>query len=86
MAILRAFGDPPSASSCLVVRLAASNRNYGTVRFRVRKSCERWAWNGIDVFKRGGHNHWHEVAAGSAYHCPLEKIPRRVQRDLDVCP
>ena len=31
-AIIKAFGDPPAASRCLTVRLAASNDSYATAR------------------------------------------------------
>lgn len=85
-AILRAFGDPPTASPCLAPRLAASNRDYATVRFRTTKACRRWAFNGTNIFKRGKDDHWRLVGGGSAYHCPLPRIPAQVQRDLSVCP
>ncbi|HEY6398016.1 MAG TPA: hypothetical protein VIX82_11235 [Solirubrobacteraceae bacterium] len=73
--ILKAFGDPPAAAPCLKVRLAVSNRKYGTVRFRMRKSCRRWIANGVSIFKRGKHNHWRVAFAGSTWTCPLARIP-----------
>jgi hypothetical protein len=85
-AIIRAFGDPGAAGSCLIVRLAASNHDYGDVRFRVTQSCQRWAFDGTNVLKRGSAGHWSLVFEGSSYHCPLPRIPRQVQRDLSVCP
>lgn len=85
-AILEAFGDPAAASPCLNVRIAASNHKYGTVRFRTATACRRWAFNGVNVFKRAKHNHWRLVFAASAYKCPLARFPRSVQRDLGVCP
>jgi hypothetical protein len=84
-AILKAFGDPAAAAPCLNVRLAASNHNYGTVRFRMRKSCIKWIANGVSIFKRGKHNHWRVAFEGSAWTCPLARIPRSVQRDFGVC-
>ncbi len=39
-AIIKAFGDPKAAASCLSVRLAASNHNYASVRVRTVRSCE----------------------------------------------
>jgi len=85
-AILKAFGDPKAAAPCLVVRLAASNRDYGTVGFRGVRSCQRWAFNGVNVFKRNRDNRWKLIFAGSGYRCPVARIPRLVQRDLGVCP
>ena len=35
-AIVKAFGDPIGAAPCLIVRLAAANNDYATVRFRAR--------------------------------------------------
>lgn len=84
-AILKAFGDPPAASSCLIVRLAASNHNFGTVRVWPSASCQRWAFNGVNVLKRGSSGHWKVVFEASAYRCPVPRIPRVVQRQLDVC-
>lgn len=85
-AILHAFGDPKAANSCLTTRLAASNHNYATVRFRTLRSCRKWAFNGVNVLKRVKPGHWRFVFEGSAFRCPLAAIPRRVQRDLGVCP
>jgi hypothetical protein len=85
-AILKAFGDPAAAAPCLIARLAVSNHNYGTVRFRAKKSCRQWAFDGKNVFKRGKHDHWSSAFEGSSYRCPLPRIPRQVQRDLGVCP
>lgn len=86
-AILKAFGNPSKAhAACLIVRLAASNHSYATVRFRARTSCRRWAFNGTNVLKRGKRDHWKVVFEGSAYRCPLRGIPTQVQRDLGVCP
>ncbi len=85
-AIIQAFGDPTAASPCLTVRLAASNRHYGEVRFRTTQTCQRWAFNGTNVLKRGRAGHWAVVFEGSSYHCPLPRIPRQVQHDLSVCP
>jgi len=83
--IIKAFGDPKSAISCLTVRLAASNHNYATVRFRTVRSCRKWAFNGINALKRVKGRHWKVVFEGSAYRCPVAHIPRPVQRDLSIC-
>jgi hypothetical protein len=85
-AIIRAFGDPGAAGSCLIVRLAASNHDYGDVRVRVTQTCQRWAFDGTNVLKRGPAGHWSVAFEGSSYRCPLPRIPRQVQRDLRVCP
>ena len=84
-AIIKAFGDPKPASTCLIVRLAASNRNYADVRVRTAKSCQKWAFNGVNALKRVKDNHWKVTFEGSAYHCPVAHLPRRVQRDLGIC-
>lgn len=85
-AIIRAFGDPAAAAPCLIVRLAASDPDYGEVRFRTSAACVRWAFNGTNVLERGSAGHWSVKFEGSSYHCPLPHIPHRVQRDLGVCP
>jgi len=85
-AIVKAFGDPPKAEPCLIVRLAASNRNYGTVRPRIIKRCRRWQFNGVNVIKRVRDGHWRVVFEGSAFACPVRRILHQVQRDLGVCP
>jgi len=84
-AIIKAFGDPKAASSCLTVRLAASNHNYAAVRVRTVRSCQKWAFNGANALTRVKDNHWKVVFEGSAYHCPVAHIPRQVQRDLGIC-
>jgi hypothetical protein len=86
VAIVRAFGDPASAVPCLIVRLAASNHSYATVLFRGTKGCMRWAFNGKNILKRGNHGRWNVAFEGSAYGCPLARIPGQVQRQLGVCP
>lgn len=84
-AVIKAFGDPKSASSCLIVRLAASNHNYARVRPRQVSRCARWAFNGANALKRVTDDHWKIVFEGSAYRCPIAHVPRQVQRDLDIC-
>jgi hypothetical protein len=85
-AIIRAFGDPAAAGSCLIVRLAASNHSYADVRFRMTPACQRWGFNGTNVLKRGAAGRWTVLFEGSSYHCPVPRIPRQVQHDLGVCP
>jgi hypothetical protein len=85
-AIIHAFGDPAAAAPCLIVRLAASDRDYGDVRFRTTRSCQRWAFNGTNVLRRGSAGRWSVLFEGSSYPCPVPRIPRQVQRDLGVCP
>jgi hypothetical protein len=84
-AIIKAFGEPKSASSCLTVRLAASNHNYATVRVRKLRSCRKWAFNGVNVLKRVRDSRWKVVFEGSSYRCPVAHVPRRAQRDLGIC-
>jgi hypothetical protein len=85
-AILKAFGDAGARAACLSVGLAASNRNYATVRFLPAKGCIRWAFNGKNILRRGDRDHWSIVFEASAYRCPLARIPAQVQRQLGVCP
>lgn len=89
-AVLRAWaGGPVSSaqSSCLIVRLAAANHRYATVRFRRTTYCENhWAFNGVNVIKHQRNGHWKVVFEGSAFSCPLPHIPLRVQRDFRICP
>jgi len=85
VAILKAFGDPKRAWPCLIARLAVSNHNYATVRFRPTRTCGRWAFNGVNVLRRARSDRWRFVFEGSAYQCPLRRIPRQVQRDLGIC-
>ena len=84
-AILKAFGERRAGWPCMTVRLAASNRDYASVRPSFSKACQRYAFNGTNVIKRTSDNHWKVLFEGSAYACPLAKIPRQVQRDLGVC-
>ena len=84
--ILKAFGDPPAASPCLIVRIAASKHNYGTVRFSTTKKCLKWAADGVNILKHVNTNRWRILFEGSSYKCPLARIPRSVQPDLGVCP
>jgi len=83
-AIVRAFGDPPRASPCLIVGMASSDHRYATVRPRFKRSCARWAFNGVNIIEHRGRR-WRVVFEGSAYRCPVPRIPRRVQRELGVC-
>ena len=84
--ILKAFGEPKAGWRCMTVRLAASNHNYATVRFHASRGCLRWAFNGMNVIKRKRDDQWAVRFEGSAFACPLARIPRQVQRDLGVCP
>jgi hypothetical protein len=85
-AMLKAFGDRGPAWPCLSVRLAAADRDYGTVRVRARRGCRRWVFNGTNVLRRYRRGRWRVLFEGSAYRCPLPRIPLRVQRELGVCP
>jgi hypothetical protein len=84
--IIKAFGAPATASSCLITRLAAANQNYGDVRFNVRKQCSKWAFNGVNVLERVNATRWRIRFEGSSYKCPVAHIPAAVERDLGVCP
>ena len=87
-AILKAWGSRSKAqSACMIVKLAASNRDYAGIRFNMKsRPCARFAFDGVNVIKRTSGNRWKLVFEGSAYRCPLKGVPRGVQRDLGVCP
>src|ERR1700685_1616253 len=70
-AIIKAFGDPRAASSCLIVRLASSHHNHADVRVRTVKSCQKWAFNGANALKSVKDNRWKVVFEGSSYRCPV---------------
>ena len=84
-ALLKAFGDPPAATPCLATVLAAANHDYGSVRLRSARSCRRWGFNGVNVFRRGAHGRWKDAFEGSSYSCPVARIPVAVQRQLSIC-
>jgi hypothetical protein len=84
-AIIKAFGDQPAAAPCLIVGLAASNHNWARLRPRLKRTCRRWTFNGVNAIKRTHDNHWKVMFEGSAYGCPVKRIPRAVQRDLGIC-
>ena len=85
-AIIHAFGDPKAASSCLIVRLAASNHRYADVRYRHTSRCQRWGFDGTNVIGPAGGVRWKVLFEGSSYRCPVAHVPSGVQRDLGVCP
>ena len=84
--VLKAFGDPPAAYRCLVVRVAASNHRYATVRFSRARSCEHWLANGVSIIEHTKGDRWRIACEASADSCPLRHVPLSVQRDLGVCP
>ena len=87
-AILKAWGSRSTAqSACMIVKLASSNRGYAGIRWNMRsRACTRFAFDGVNVIRRTHDNHWKLVFEGSGYRCPVNGIPRGVQRDLGVCP
>jgi hypothetical protein len=79
--IARAVGVP---KRCLRIRVSTVDRRWSGVRIRLAKrSCQRWAADGIAIFKRRG-DRWRFVTAGSSFDCPVPKVPRRVARDLQI--
>jgi hypothetical protein len=69
---------------CLKIRVSTVNRRWSAVRLRLAKrSCQRWAADGVAVYRRRS-GRWRFVVAGSAFECPVPKVPRRVVRDLDI--
>lgn len=84
-AIVKAFGDPASASSCLTVRIAASDHNWASVAYRRVGRCQKWAFDGVNALERVSGNRWKVMFEGSSYRCPVAHIPLGVQRDLGIC-
>jgi hypothetical protein len=70
---------------CLKIRVSTVNTRWAKTRIRVaRKSCARWAADGIAVFKRRTGGGWRFITAGSAFDCPVPKVPPRVVADLHI--
>lgn len=79
--VAKAVGAP---ARCVRVRVSTVNRRYASALIRNgRRSCRRWAADGVAVFRRGD-GRWRFVTAGSAFECPVPKVPRRVARDLGI--
>jgi hypothetical protein len=77
-------GSADVPKRCLRIRISTVNRRYASVYIRnARRSCRRWAADGVAVYKRG-RARWRFVVAGSAFECPVPKVPRRVVRDLGI--
>ena len=81
-AIARAMDRP---ARCLFIRVSTVSRRWASVRLRNRKrSCARYAADGVGVFRKRKDGRWRFVTAGSAFDCPVPNVPRRVQRDLRI--
>jgi hypothetical protein len=72
-------------AACLTARVAVSNHNYATVRFDTAKSCQKYAFDGVNVLKQGTHDRWKVLFEGSSFSCPLPKIPKSVQHNFGIC-
>jgi hypothetical protein len=70
---------------CLKIRVSTVNSRWASTHVRnARTSCRRWAADGIAVFKRRKAGGWRFVTAGSAFECPVPKVPPRVVEDLGI--
>jgi hypothetical protein len=70
---------------CLKIRVSTVNTRWAKMRLRnLRKSCQRWAADGVAVYKRRKDGGWRFVTAGSAFDCPVPKVPPRVVTDLHI--
>lgn len=80
--IAQAIGVP---KRCLRTRIStAVKRRYSASSIRNRRrSCARWAADGVVIFKRR-RGHWRFVTSGSSFDCPVPGIPRKVAKDLDI--
>ena len=80
--VARAVGVP---ARCLFIRVSSVDRRYASAVIRNRKrSCRRWAADGVAVFRKRSQGRWRFVTAGSAFDCPVPKVPERVVRDLRI--
>jgi hypothetical protein len=70
---------------CLKIRVSTVNTRWARMQLRLRReSCQRWAADGVAVYKKRKRGGWRFVTAGSAFECPVPKVPRRVVKDLDI--
>jgi hypothetical protein len=70
---------------CLKIRVSTVNTRWARMRLRLkRESCQRWAADGVAVFKKRKGGGWRFVTAGSAFDCPVPKVPPRVVEDLRI--
>jgi hypothetical protein len=69
---------------CATIRVSTVSERWASARIKLAdKRCERWAVDGMAIFKRR-RRAWRFVVAGSAFDCPVRQVPRRVQRDLKI--
>jgi hypothetical protein len=70
---------------CLAIRVSTVNTRWAKIRLRnLRKSCQRWAADGVAVYKRRKDGSWRFVTAGSSFDCPVPKVPPKVVTDLHI--
>jgi hypothetical protein len=79
-AIAERMGVPPQ---CARIWISTVNRRWASFRSRTRRSCAKWASNGITILHRRNAR-WHEAFAGSDVPCPVPHVPAAVARDLRV--
>ena len=70
---------------CLKIRVSTVNTRWASMQVRsLRRSCRRWAADGVAVYKRRTSGGWRFVTAGSAFDCPVPKVPPKVVEDLHI--
>jgi hypothetical protein len=79
--IAEVAGAPPR---CLKIRVSTVNSRWASAyRRNLRRGCRRYQADGVAVFRRRSSG-WRFVVAGSAFECPVPKVPKAVVRDLGI--
>jgi hypothetical protein len=84
--VAKAIGIPSRCAKVRVDTVRGRSYRYAGASIRVtRRSCMRYAADGVVVFKRKKHHsRWRFVTSGSAFDCPIKHVPRAVTRDLKL--
>ena len=70
---------------CLRIRVSTVDTRWARMQIRnLRESCRRWAADGVAVYNRRKDGGWRFVTAGSAFDCPVPKVPPKVVVDLHI--
>jgi hypothetical protein len=73
---------------CLRIRVATVRHGWASVSLKtpLRKSCQRYAADGVTVWHRQD-DVWKMRFAGSSWKCPIARVPEAVRKDLRLgCP
>ncbi len=74
-------------AACQNVTISTVDQHYAALSWpkKLSRACERVAANGVIIEHRTAAG-WKFVTVGSDFQCPIKGVPRRVARDLGVCP